>query len=305
MDLDGQSAKLQIVRVGAGGARTTRADHAHRFEPMVHVCRAQWDTAGQERFRTITSSYYRGAHGIIVVRARVHSRGALCARVGKGWVGPNASVVCARCTTSPTAAALTTSSSGSSKLSGAGFVLWMCGAAWCQAAEKDTPRVRARVIRFASPGVTRLLIGNKCDLHAKRAVSTEEGRVRCVALRRVACAEPSLSSETPALAAPFSRRLRPTTAYGFLRRARAQTTVSKRRSWASAATYAAGVYPSRLCVCVWGGKRLSFICCVQDARRDAGGRRCAARCPWRWHRPQRAAPCALPVLFLMALNENF
>ncbi|KYQ93403.1 Rab GTPase [Tieghemostelium lacteum] len=26
-----------------------------------------WDTAGQERFRTITSSFYRGAHGIIIV----------------------------------------------------------------------------------------------------------------------------------------------------------------------------------------------------------------------------------------------
>ena len=25
-----------------------------------------WDTAGQERFKTITSSYYKGAHGIIV-----------------------------------------------------------------------------------------------------------------------------------------------------------------------------------------------------------------------------------------------
>ncbi|GLT64925.1 hypothetical protein SLA2020_373860 [Shorea laevis] len=28
---------------------------------------AIWDTAGQERFRTLTSSYYRGAQGIIMV----------------------------------------------------------------------------------------------------------------------------------------------------------------------------------------------------------------------------------------------
>jgi Ras-related protein Rab-1A len=26
-----------------------------------------WDTAGQARFRTVTSSYYRGTHGIVVV----------------------------------------------------------------------------------------------------------------------------------------------------------------------------------------------------------------------------------------------
>merc|ERR1719295_52727 len=26
-----------------------------------------WDTAGQERFRTITNSFYRGSHGIVLV----------------------------------------------------------------------------------------------------------------------------------------------------------------------------------------------------------------------------------------------
>ena len=30
-------------------------------------CVLQWDTAGQERFRTITSSYYRGSQGIMIV----------------------------------------------------------------------------------------------------------------------------------------------------------------------------------------------------------------------------------------------
>ena len=38
------------------------------FKPGVRLLIIrQWDTAGQERFRTITSAYYRGAQGVVLV----------------------------------------------------------------------------------------------------------------------------------------------------------------------------------------------------------------------------------------------
>lgn len=46
----GVDFKLKMMRVGPKMCKVTI-----------------WDTAGQERFRTLTSSYYRGAHGIILV----------------------------------------------------------------------------------------------------------------------------------------------------------------------------------------------------------------------------------------------
>ena len=46
LDVNNKSVKLQIV-----------------FFSLIK----KWDTAGQDRFKTIVSSYYRGAQGILIV----------------------------------------------------------------------------------------------------------------------------------------------------------------------------------------------------------------------------------------------
>ena len=110
-----------------------------------------WDTAGQERFRTITSSYYRGAHGIIVVYS-VADR---------------------------------TSFDNVSK--------------WLNDIEK-----------FASPGVTKLLVGNKCDLVSTRVVSQAEGRALADSLGMpfIETSAKDLCVRSPRLSnAPFYRAL--------------------------------------------------------------------------------------------------
>ncbi|CAD8172171.1 unnamed protein product [Paramecium octaurelia] len=75
-----------------------------------------WDTAGQDRFRTITCSYYRGAHGIIIVYD------------------------------------ITDRESFDS------VKMWM-----------------SEIDKYAQEDVIRMLVGNKCDVEDKRAVSYEEG----------------------------------------------------------------------------------------------------------------------------------
>jgi len=76
-----------------------------------------WDTAGQERFRTITSSYYRGAHGIIIVYD-VTDRESF--NNVKNWM--------------------------------------------------------LEIEKYAMDNVNKLLVGNKCDLSAKKVVSFDEGK---------------------------------------------------------------------------------------------------------------------------------
>ncbi|XP_060777423.1 ras-related protein Rab-13 isoform X2 [Neoarius graeffei] len=75
-----------------------------------------WDTAGQERFKTITTAYYRGAMGIILVYDITDEK------------------------------------------SFENIQNWM-----------------KSIKENASAGVSRMLLGNKCDIEAKRKVSKEMG----------------------------------------------------------------------------------------------------------------------------------
>eukprot|EP00352_Strombidinopsis_acuminata_P009120 CAMPEP_0176360718 /NCGR_PEP_ID=MMETSP0126-20121128/17266_1 /TAXON_ID=141414 ORGANISM="Strombidinopsis acuminatum, Strain SPMC142" /NCGR_SAMPLE_ID=MMETSP0126 /ASSEMBLY_ACC=CAM_ASM_000229 /LENGTH=205 /DNA_ID=CAMNT_0017716031 /DNA_START=138 /DNA_END=755 /DNA_ORIENTATION=+ len=76
-----------------------------------------WDTAGQERFKTITASYYKGAHGIIVTYDITDRESFNAVQT------------------------------------------------WMNEVEKN-----------ASDNISRILVGNKCDLESQRQVTKEEGQ---------------------------------------------------------------------------------------------------------------------------------
>ncbi|CAD5194442.1 unnamed protein product [Musa acuminata subsp. malaccensis] len=108
-----------------------------------------WDTAGQERFRTITSSYYRGAHGIIVSLVIAFST-------------LNQLYHCVK-----------------SSLSAAHYLHLELQVVYDVTDQESFNNVKQwlnEIDRYASDSVNKLLVGNKCDLTANKVVSYETAK---------------------------------------------------------------------------------------------------------------------------------
>lgn len=105
--------------------------------------RPQWDTAGQERFRTITSSYYRGAHGIIVVYDVTDQ--------------------------------VSRRSRGRAPTRSTGLTRPLCFPP--QESFNNVKQWLQEIDRYASENVNKLLVGNKCDLTTKKVVDYTTAKV--------------------------------------------------------------------------------------------------------------------------------
>jgi len=119
-----------------------------------------WDTAGQERFRTITSSYYRGAHGIIVVYDVTEMESFNNVKQVRRLRKPRGEARGAPMIAEPLELACRA---------------WEKSGACC-ALLSDCSCIRPQwlheIDRYASEGVNKLLVGNKSDLVTKKQVDT-------------------------------------------------------------------------------------------------------------------------------------
>ena len=113
---------------------------------------AQWDTAGQERFRTITSAYYRGSDGIIMVYDVTNKVRQYSAQ----WPGIPSWKAC------PAAPSRPLSSS------------------FAVGPQSSFDHVRhwfGEVTKYATKNTSKLLIGNKIDMVDSIRVADTEGKV--------------------------------------------------------------------------------------------------------------------------------
>ncbi|VDM39674.1 unnamed protein product [Toxocara canis] len=122
-----------------------------------------WDTAGQERFHTITTSYYRGAMGIMLVYDV--SDGRSFENIAK-WLRN----IELRLTMLGAAKAREVQELHVRSVTPTSFM-----APTCAAIHKLQPFGVSRLCKHASEDVERVLLANKCDMADQRVVSSESG----------------------------------------------------------------------------------------------------------------------------------
>lgn len=136
---------------------------------------AQWDTAGQERFRTITSSYYRGAHGIIVSGAKCHcacSWHLSAVQLARSPVpGDSAPRSCCCVCESPRTCDLPEDGSKPAVL------LQVVYDVTDQESFNNVKQWLNEIDRYANENVNKLLVGNKSDLTSKKVVDYQTAKV--------------------------------------------------------------------------------------------------------------------------------
>lgn len=123
-------------------------------------CSMQWDTAGQERFRTITSSYYRGAHGIIVRLSMLFIRFIFVFIVLPSLFYYVYSFFLFEL-----------------------ILMWFWQIVYDITDQESFNNVKqwlSEIDRYASDNVNKLLVGNKSDLEDNRVVSYDTAKVRAI-----------------------------------------------------------------------------------------------------------------------------
>ena len=124
-----------------------------------------WDTAGQERYRAITSAYYRGAVGALVVYDI--TKDVSFTNVSK-WLAE----LKARRRRSLAAAAAVAAAATSALAAAAAALRRRLPAAALSAAPPPRPPAQEN----ATADITMMLVGNKTDLASARAVPTDQAK---------------------------------------------------------------------------------------------------------------------------------